>query len=1298
MPFNYSGTLVVPISINARYLESGMSVNDATAEFRRLPWSNKDEVYNSSTPFLGEAVMSPPFQDQNFVLGSGVHLHWVLPRSHRTYQAGPSDISGRVLPPAAPNCWLVTRKSDGAQWVIDSDYISLTQSKKQGNENAVTVPSANIGQADEQAYVYLGRQLSLADWLAAPSLTPDQKWSSMGKGALSAFGYGELAFNSYYPNCHSVFGFYDPEPTQPASDTYEVLGWYSNPDDDIVKTTYNRLHSLLLNPASDPDLLNKLFEPEDGACPAWCKPFINASLDAKLWQSAWRKNTNAWADLQANDTALQAYYQYGMVQELKWSFASEPATSCPQSSVYYAQTVMGQSLDIPEFTQLALGHTGLEALCAYLAPQVLANMPAPAAGDAPTEAEIEADLNALMHGAAVQRDLVDIDENIKESEHNAQFEPHQGETIWRIRREKKVEHQTHAGLPEGDEAFSLPGDLAGLLNDLNLAEVAYQEAQEKLATARFQIYSDWCKYMQCSYPPLGMSDNLPDPDLIKNYVEWQCSEELFGNLQTDLSEAYATKNTALTALNAALASVNSTLEHHEYIASEVPGPRYYAPKDPVILFASKSSQTVTAGQCYQVPDATFIASVQVPAGSAKTSTVVQAMCTAVATVATTSALVAESEPWSPQLLQWLVDYKPDTTGSSISSSDGNFSTDFMGAYSLPDGEFSLEKSNVTTSSQGIEFAGTTYASTGTKAHMIKILQGIVDQATDSEAVPVLAATQALDILKEDSLMVITQALGGFHKGLLQQKHNVQLPIADPIGFPAYQPFTQDVNAVVGDGYVAAPLPNNYFFPIRAGLLSLEKLALIDAFGISNGVDTEGAYIARSLYSGQAAHARFMPAFPQETRLNFRWLAATSLRTDTDIEMNSHPASSPICGWLMPNNLENSLMIYDSEGNGLGSMIFDETSNNYKSWQIFPASTKSLADFPATQGSLNKHFFEVLNAIKADTSDFLRNLEMAQGQISPEYFAGHDSMAILVGKPVAVVRAQIGFNTRSGTLYDQGWIPFENQLKGQAPVTTEYDQVSVKIRLGENGQLNDGLIAFAEKAEKPFNWVDTNDGNDAKNYVKATLSSGTTNLTMLMDPHGQVHATSGVLPVKTINIPPEQYTAALKKMQIDFRIQPILTPANKLQLSLPKEYGYQWSWLQQIGEDWLEVPDMMLTSQAIFAHAWSLHLDSIVQTTPTADTLWPLLSGAGWVKALPHNATLFQLMPLKPGGAIESSITTSISTAIAGLSATEVTDLITDIQNALNGSATGMVAFKNQLEFYPKQELIEGWLRLSEVSS
>jgi hypothetical protein len=61
------------------------------------------------------------------------------------------------------------------------------------------------------------------------------------------------------------------------------------------------------------------------------------------------------------------------------------------------------------------------------------------------------------------------------------------------------------------------------------------------------------------------------------------------------------------------------------------------------------------------------------------------------------------------------------------------------------------------------------------------------------------------------------------------------------------------------------------------------------------------------------------------------------------------------------------------------------------------------------------------------------------------------------------------------------------------------------------------------------------------------------LTMLIDPRGVAHATSGILPTKAIGISPDLYDKALWTIQITFRSGPILTGlGGRVNLPLPSE--------------------------------------------------------------------------------------------------------------------------------------------------
>jgi len=104
---------------------------------------------------------------------------------------------------------------------------------------------------------------------------------------------------------------------------------------------------------------------------------------------------------------------------------------------------------------------------------------------------------------------------------------------------------------------------------------------------------------------------------------------------------------------------------------------------------------------------------------------------------------------------------------------------------------------------------------------------------------------------------------------------------------------------------------------------------------------------------------------------------------------------------------------------------------------------------------------------------------------------------------------------------------------------------------------------------------------------------------VIDPRGEVHATSGILPSKAINIPPDQYANILKKLSITFKTAPLLTGKSGIGLSLPQESGYSWSWLERPS-----------------ASVWQL-FDQIKATDNTLKFTPQRLVG-GWLKLTPDD--------------------------------------------------------------------------------
>jgi hypothetical protein len=100
------------------------------------------------------------------------------------------------------------------------------------------------------------------------------------------------------------------------------------------------------------------------------------------------------------------------------------------------------------------------------------------------------------------------------------------------------------------------------------------------------------------------------------------------------------------------------------------------------------------------------------------------------------------------------------------------------------------------------------------------------------------------------------------------------------------------------------------------------------------------------------------------------------------------------------------------------------------------------------------------------------------------------------------------------------------------------------------------------------------------HLQLSLAGPPQHLTLLIDPRGAIHATSGLLPTAVLTIPGDQYAASLASIEVTFFSTPVLqslpleAASPPARLPLPTEEGYAWSWLERNKDNtWLEVTDI-----------------------------------------------------------------------------------------------------------------------------
>lgn len=546
-------------------------------------------------------------------------------------------------------------------------------------------------------------------------------------------------------------------------------------------------------------------------------------------------------------------------------------------------------------------------------------------------------------------------------------------------------------------------------------------------------------------------------------------------------------------------------------------------------------------------------------------------------------------PWLPFSLKWSVQYYPLESIDTDQGKEKNYEAGFITAnFALKD--VNLEY-NGSSSLQDLQLYSSSIFMTPHAVINFKTkLQDFIRRYPDDKIDPELE-----DIIdKMGDLPVLSQALSGFNDALIMCKKEMQLAVGDPAATGAYYNFSNTtVKDAVDSMNTAAPRPDNYFNPIRTGLMKIASLTIVDIFGRNINITSKNKLCrARDMIQDKmqpASDIYLAPRLTQPARLLFRWLAAY----DDLVEMNSHPASTPICGWVLCNHLDSSLWLYDNKGNALGSLILTGDGKRVI-WQCVPggkAFGESIDVFFSTGGGkdANQHLKQFALGLYNQNGDpaylepFMRALDKSASLIEPQNHKQYDSSAVLMGRPFALVRASLRLELQGLPAYNLSKTDFVKQVndfnnnKLVIPCDNKFTGVQFPVRLGAMAQAQDGLAGyfkddnyghfFALAAPETTDKVSV----PADDTITLTCDPGAApiKVSMLVDPRGSVHATCGILPVKAVSIPPDQYAAALQDLNLAFLTTPIVSSAASLAFPIPTESGGQWSWVENEKTGWSE---------------------------------------------------------------------------------------------------------------------------------
>ncbi len=437
----------------------------------------------------------------------------------------------------------------------------------------------------------------------------------------------------------------------------------------------------------------------------------------------------------------------------------------------------------------------------------------------------------------------------------------------------------------------------------------------------------------------------------------------------------------------------------------------------------------------------------------------------------------------------------------------------------------------------------------------------------------------------------------------------QYSAADLAGFPTDQPPGGTVVPGAFQGAVdSVPyLPNGprlTFHGVRQGQLYFEELAVYDKFGrrlrVIESSGGSGLFDAKNfplvrdaallpdtvVHSEIAAVAQLPPRTLQHARLDFRLADG---RDDAKI-LGLDDGVNPIAGWVLPNHLDRSLLLYGPDGASLGEyrLVVGEDGTKHGEWQPPPHSDVATLD---DVGQVAPRLQSMLEADtlgrQADFEAFLQAIDATLWTIDP-LGARHDqNLSVLVGRPLALVRARLALRPRGPALRDTGW---SATFDPPAPGFLEY---RFGVRLGDRPTRQDGVIGYYLGDDYgTFNSVAAPETTASQSYVRQIGpvgaegggnyielqfdDSSSAYVTVLADPRAALHAVTGILPIKRVEIPAGFVQRALGGIEIGFRLGPVLTsvgptpaqggatPAhpNAIGLPTPAEQNGSWSWWER----------------------------------------------------------------------------------------------------------------------------------------
>lgn len=1212
--------ILVNTAIEALYLSNPQVVSAPLGEYGGLPWLFREGAerpmdIHFENAYLGEEVLYPPFQNETMLLAPGVHLHWIVPAFLGR------EVDGEI--PAAPNRWLVTRTRGGTDksWLVVSDF-----THEPAVENGIVqliddysifpIPRSAPERVGKPPFCYLGKKF---EFNALPKETEFQKNSfktRFGKN-LTVLGFGHVQFSASYPNCKTIFGFHDPEGK--INDSYSVSGWHADSQDDML---IRSIKGKFAGPdISKPDLKNYLSAQFD----------LDFDVDGSLPKLPEITVYQSKVKIDANPPGidLKVLYWHSNLHISVGNNAIEAISSLLSQKM--GGTVINFVVDEDQLEYMMMneqmdGHL-VDHAHKFIEERHRRGFSLSKGGSVYAFKEHRIGKTPDFEGYALVPELYDrlnelneIQQQLNEKQNELEDEKGQLYTDW-----YKYMRAAYPPLGARDD-FPDRDDLEMLVRFTGLKTVGLKEKEietlesqieSKLKTLRDNFIAF---IVQCiaRHPKAGQTEiNAKKTTVAGKETELEKATTTDEGLRISRELGAARKELEQLEIDAAVHALlqqtkqNANNPAQSYPFKQLPEKPFWEPNEPVIAidgFSFSGRQEIK--KCV-ITDGDFDSN-NYPSGGARFP----------------EQLLSKLS-WCPFYLEWAVSLEDAPIDVNGLSSEV-LKNIFFSNYYLDDDSPGIYKKDINAakySDNDSYFQGGTILNPymqGVFKEKLEKYMRYCDQMITTPGANTNEwngnknfAQNALNHLATSD--ILCQRLSGFNAACLMLRQVPQLEMKEPLGFEPSLEFTKIVNETCAGGKNLSPSVMYDFLPVRNGALKITKLRFIDNFGISEDLDNPanikpadtlcaeelrksedfGAAMNVAQIANRFKEVFLPPRIVQPCRLNFHFLEGENER------MTDNPNVSPVIGWLIPNFLDENLMVFAADGVALGTLEKEGTWQNLP-WETGQADVESKVQ--------DKYFRKVIQQLISTENKeagfidaFLSAVEAALENIAPADNALHNAMALLVGRPIAVVRVETGLQIKGYAAIDQSWhstmvdagkvrsLPENGHLSRTERFSGNWREVELPLRLGEYRQLNDGLVGYWKEEQgqlsdifyAPQVDVDASAGfitsrdDDARDtasqrFVHRIQADGPSHrFTVLMDPRALLHATTGILPTEAVAIPAELYEPALEKMCLWFETGPLLQygeklwekteqaePREALLLDLPQVPEYQWKWMEK----------------------------------------------------------------------------------------------------------------------------------------